>query len=105
VQFDPGLRELTDKRFYGVYRGVVTDSNDPDGLARIRAQVPQILGVASTGWAWPVTPVGISLINYTTTTNNITDGSVYVDPLPIGTGVWVMFEGGDPNFPLWIGTF
>ena len=23
----------------------------------------------------------------------------------VGSGVWVMFEGGDPNFPVWLGVF
>jgi hypothetical protein len=73
-----------DKRFYGIYRGVVADTNDPLSQNRIRMLVPQILGEAVTGWAYPI--IG----NYS--------------PQP-GDGCWVMFEGGDPNFPLWLGAF
>ena len=76
--------DLSDKRFYGIYRGIVTDTNDPENLNRIRMQIPQILGPISTGWSYPVTST---------------------TPSSPGTGVWAMFEGGDPNFPLWLGAF
>jgi hypothetical protein len=52
-----------DKRFYGIYRGVVTDSNDPENLNRIKMQVPQILGKATTSWSWPI--VGVPVHNKT----------------------------------------
>lgn len=81
--------DLSDKKFYGIYRGIVTDTNDPENANRIKMQIPQILGKASTGWAWGVHPA-------------VTTALFVPDP---GTGVWVMFEGGDPNFPLWLGAF
>jgi len=96
--------DLSDKRFYGVYRGVVADSNDPDNLGKLKLQVPQILGSAVTSWAWPVIPAELSFVN-PTTTQGITDSAITIDSLEPGSGVWVMFEGGDPNFPLWIGRF
>jgi hypothetical protein len=65
----------------GIYRGVVKDTNDPKGLGRIRLQVPQVFGEEITGWAWPI------LAGYT--------------PEP-SEPCWVTFEGGDPNFPLWL---
>jgi hypothetical protein len=43
-----------DKRFFGIYRGVVVDVNDPNDQNRIKMLVPQLLGKAITGWAWPV---------------------------------------------------
>lgn len=46
--------DLSDKRFYGIYRGLVVDINDPDKLNRIKLQVPQILGNAVTNWAFPI---------------------------------------------------
>jgi hypothetical protein len=95
---------LIDNNYYGVYRGVVTDTNDPKGKRRIRVQVPQISGQEVTDWAWAVNPV-----NATVTVNHPEGGAetAQVDKaLPaVGSGVFVMFEGGDPNFPLWIGTF
>ena len=72
-------------RFYGVYRGRCVNPVDPDSSGRIQLQVPQILGEAVTTWAYNSTSCAV---------------------LPeIGDGVWVMFEGGDPNFPVWTGVF
>lgn len=76
--------DLSDKRFYGIYRGIVTDINDPENANRIKVQIPQLLGSAVTGWSYPI---------------------ISTSPGNPGTGVWVMFEGGDPNFPLWLGAF
>jgi hypothetical protein len=75
-------------RFYGVYRGVVFDSNDPLKLKRLQVKVPQILAEQPTDWAWPVEKYG-------------TDTLVPKN----GQGVWVMFEGGDPSYPIWLGVF
>jgi hypothetical protein len=80
-------------RYYGLYRGVVGDTNDPAGANRIRARVPQVLGGALSGWAWPCWPVG--------------DLSILPEDRlpPVGQGVWIMFEGGDPSKPVWVGVF
>ena len=45
---------LSNYKHYGMYRGVVADSNDPDGLGRVKLIVPQLFGQSVTGWAWPV---------------------------------------------------
>ena len=76
------------RRFYGVYRGTVTDSKDPDNKRRIKATVPQVLGTEPTDWAWPVD-----------------SSTTHPEPPKVGQGVWVIFEGGDPSFPIWSGTF
>lgn len=76
-------------RFYGVYRGVVKDTNDPISKFRVKVQVPQVLSDATTEWAWPIAPVSNMMVS----TPNV------------GDGVFVMFEGGDPSFPLWSGNF
>lgn len=68
-------------RFFGIYRGVVFDTNDPLNRARIRVKVPQVLADNPTEWAWPV-------------------GTSYLVP-NVGDGVLVQFEGGDPSYPLW----
>ena len=80
--------ESGNQRFFGNYRGVVFDNNDPDKLGRIRVTVPQLFADAITGWAWPKNASGLVL-----------------QPPPIGQGVWVEFEGGDSSFPIWTGTF
>jgi hypothetical protein len=48
---------MTDMRFYGIYRGICIDNDDPDKLNRITLQVPQLLGQQVTNWALPCTPV------------------------------------------------
>jgi hypothetical protein len=79
--------ESGNRRFYGVYRGVIVDTSDPIGRNRARLKVPQILLEELTGWAWPVHQVDVA-----------------PKTPPVGTAVWVMFEGGDPSFPMWLGS-
>ena len=76
------------KRHYGIYRGVVQDNKDPQSQRRLRVSIPQTTGSEITDWAWPVDPSSIS-------------PAVPV----IGQGVWVSFIGGDPEYPIWMGTF
>lgn len=73
---------------FGIYRGVVTDIKDPQGKRRLKATVPQLFGTDATEWAWPRE-----------------DASTKVDLPSVGQGVWIMFEGGDLAFPVWVGTF
>lgn len=44
---------LEDK-FFGIYRGVIVDSEDPEGYGRVRLKVPQVTGESVTDWAWPI---------------------------------------------------
>ena len=77
-------------RHWGKYRGIVSDSNDPKNLGRIRARVPEILGDVVSGWALPAAPYS-------------GDGmGVYLIP-EAGTGVWIEFEAGDVSRPIWSG--
>jgi uncharacterized protein involved in type VI secretion and phage assembly len=76
--------------FYGKYRGVVTDTKDPLNIGRIRAQVPDITGMNETGWAMPCAPFGGKNMGFFA--------------LPqVKTGVWIEFEQGDPDSPIWSG--
>lgn len=43
-----------DEKYFGLYRGVVIDNNDPKNLGRIKMIVPQVMGEQVTDWAWPV---------------------------------------------------
>jgi len=70
-------------RFFGMYRGVVVTAT-PDGVLTLK--VPQVLANQITGPAMPV-------------------GNAILDMPSLGEGVWVMFEGGDPSYPLWLGKF
>lgn len=77
----------------GLYRGVCVDNQDPDGLGRIRVQVPQLLGSAASGWAFPAW--------------SFHDLTIWPqDRLPNpGDGVWVMFESTSPDKMIWIAAF
>ena len=73
---------------FGIYRGSVSDNNDPEGLMRLRLVVPQVFGTETvTGWAWPCIGVGDT---------DVPDN---------GAPVWVMFIGGDVEHPVWVGTW
>lgn len=77
-------------RFYGKHRGVVINNEDPLMLGRVQAQVPSVLGDVVSGWALPCAPF-------------TGDGmGMYAIP-PIGAGVWIEFEAGDPDYPIWTG--
>jgi len=73
--------------FIGTYRGFVIRTDDPDQQFRIKARVPQVLGDLESNWALPCFPGGAN------------------DPkLPQeGQMVWIEFENGDPNLPIWKG--
>jgi uncharacterized protein involved in type VI secretion and phage assembly len=76
--------------FYGKYRGTVTDIQDPLNIMRIRAQVPDVLGDEESGWAAPCAPFGGS-------------GMGFFALPKVGAGVWIEFEHGDPEYPIWSG--
>jgi hypothetical protein len=75
----------TRNRFYGIYRGIVAHNVDPLGQMRLQVQVPQVLGQNAV-WAMPCIPAGAATLP------------------AVGRLVWVAFEGGDPNYPVWMGT-
>jgi uncharacterized protein involved in type VI secretion and phage assembly len=82
----------TAQRFYGKYRGVVLNNVDPMQIGRIQVMVPDVSTFLPTSWAMPCAPVG-----------GIQMGMVTVPQL--GAGVWVEFEQGDPDYPIWVGCY
>ena len=76
--------------FYGKYRGTVTDIQDPLMIGRIRARVPDVLGDQESGWAMPCAPFG-------------GDGMGFFALPKSGAGVWIEFEHGDPDYPIYSG--
>jgi uncharacterized protein involved in type VI secretion and phage assembly len=78
--------------FYGKYRGIVTDNDDPNGLGRVRVKAQDVLGDQESGWALPALPYA---------GNNV---GLYLIP-PVDAFVWVEFEHGDPDYPIWTGCF
>jgi len=88
------LIEMIERRFYGKYRGIVVDNQDPAKLGRLKLRVPSVLGAdVTTGWAMPCTLYG-----------GKTDQGVLFIP-DVGAGVWTEFEEGDLEFPIWVGTY
>jgi uncharacterized protein involved in type VI secretion and phage assembly len=81
------------QRFLGKYRGTVTQNIDPMFRGRLLCMVPDVLGPTPSSWAEPCVPLagptGPPM-------------GVYLVP-PIGAGVWVEFEQGDPSKPIWVG--
>ncbi len=78
--------------FFGKYRGKVENNVDPMQLGRVQVSVPAVLGDGSLSWAMPCVPyagAGVGL---------------FVIP-PSGANIWVEFEGGDPDYPIWSGCF
>lgn len=80
--------------YYGKYRGLVMNNIDPMQLGRLLVACPQVLGPAQ-GWAMPCVPFASGPIG---------PEGLYTLPLP-GSNVWVEFEHGDPNLPIWSGGF
>jgi hypothetical protein len=80
------------KRFYGKYRGLVVANIDPEQRGRLIAQVPDVLGEIPSSWAMPCVPAA-----------GIQSGCFIVPP--IGSQVWMEFEQGDPDYPIWTGGF
>jgi len=76
---------------YGKYRGKVVDPVDPLQLGRILALVPAISEMPLS-WAMPATPYAGPGVGF------------FAIP-PIGANVWIEFEGGDVNYPIWSGCF
>jgi uncharacterized protein involved in type VI secretion and phage assembly len=87
------LIERVDQRFFGKYRGQVTDNNDPNNLGRIKAKVPRLLGDEESGWALPAFIYG-----------GASEQGLFALP-DVGAGVWIEFEGGDLSYPVWTGTW
>ena len=78
------------ERFYGKYRGVVTDNQDTEDLGRIRARVPDVLGDRESGWAYPCAPFGGNGLGFFSVPDQ-------------GAFVWIEFEQGDTARPIWSG--
>jgi len=80
------------KRYHGKYRGTVFTNADPDFRGRIQAIVPDISELLPTSWALPCVPVATF------------QGGAFVIPR-IGDSVWIEFEHGDPDYPIWVGGY
>ncbi|CAB1080587.1 hypothetical protein D1AOALGA4SA_8267 [Olavius algarvensis Delta 1 endosymbiont] len=87
------FQEKVENRYYGKYRAVVTDNEDPEMRGRLMVHVPSLLGETEIGWAMPCLPYGGGA-----------DLGFYMVP-EAGDGVWVEFEAGRISYPIWSGTW
>jgi uncharacterized protein involved in type VI secretion and phage assembly len=89
---DTEVAESAVAMFYGKYRGTVVNNIDPLQLGRIQVFVPDVGSVLPSTWALPCVPVAGKL------------SGTFVVP-QVGAGVWVEFEQGNPDYPIWVGGF
>ena len=87
-----GQDQQEDNKFFGKYRGTVLNNIDPEQRGRIMATVPDVLGLTPSSWAMPCVPMAGR------------QQGVFMVP-QIGAGVWIEFEQGDPDYPIWSGGF
>ena len=81
-----------DERFYGKYRGKVENNLDPLQQGRLQVSCPAVYGEDATSWALPCTPFAGKGV-----------GLFFLPPN--GANLWVEFEAGDPDYPIWSGCF
>ena len=80
------------EKFFGKYRGTVIDNIDPLQKGRLMVQVPDVSNILPSTWAMPCVPfAGIQ--------------SGFFALPPIGAGVWIEFEQGNSDYPIWTGCF
>lgn len=83
----------SNKQYFGKFRATVLNNVDPEQRGRLMLNIPDVLGPIPSTWAEACTPLagptGPPM-------------GVYCVP-PIGAGVWVEFEHGDPDLPIWTG--
>jgi hypothetical protein len=78
--------------YYGKYRGTVINNFDPLQIGRLQISCPAVLGESVLAWALPCVPYA-------------GDGEgLFLIP-PIGANLWVEFEAGDRDKPIWSGGF
>jgi hypothetical protein len=86
------MNGMQSNRYYGKYRGTVVNNIDPEQRGRIQAMVPDVQGFVPTSWALPCLPIAGK------------QEGVFMIP-QIGSAVWIEFEQGDPDYPIWVGGF
>ncbi len=82
----------SDQKYYGKYRGTVINNIDPEQRGRIQAMVPDVQGNIPLTYALPCLPLA-----------SMKSGTHFV-PM-VGSAVWIEFEQGDPDYPIWTGCF
>lgn len=84
--------DMVSRSFFGKYRGKVVGNIDPLGMGRVQVFVPAVPGKNCASWAMPCVPYAGEDIGF------------FALP-PVGASVWVEFEEGNPDHPIWSGCF
>lgn len=99
------LMDYDGPRYWGKFKALVRQNNDPERRVRIRCYCPQVMGPNDddrhwTGWAEPCLPWigGLNTADFGPPLTRDQNGGEEV-------GVWLEFEGGIPDFPIWVGTW
>jgi uncharacterized protein involved in type VI secretion and phage assembly len=79
-------------QFYGKYRGTVINNVDPMQMGRLMVQVPDVSNVLPSTPAMPCAPFAGPQCGH-------------ISVPPIGAKVWVEFEQGNSDYPIWSGGF
>lgn len=78
---------------FGKYRATVFDIKDPEKRGRIRVKCPSVIGDSTSNWCEVCVPVAISDKN----------GDFFIPKE--GETVWIEFEQGDVNRPIFVGNW
>jgi len=81
---------MAENKYYGKYRGRVVAVDTTGGMYRIRAEVPKLLDGYTTGWALPC-------LNFSF------DEAMVGWDITVGDLVWIEFEQGNIDLPVWSG--
>ena len=79
-------------KFYGKYRALVVNNKDPEKMGRVKVRCPKVLGEYVSAWCTPCVPSAFN------------DGGFFYVP-SVNETIWVEFEEGDPNKPIWTGSW
>jgi hypothetical protein len=77
-------------KFYGIYRATVLNNVDLEMLGRIKVSVPDVGSVTPSTVVNPCLPLAGKL------------AGTFMVPQQ-GASVWIQFEAGDPDRPVWMG--
>jgi uncharacterized protein involved in type VI secretion and phage assembly len=77
---------------FGKYRGKVENNVDPEQRGRLMVSVAGVTGTGTLNWALPAAPFAGNGVGF------------WAIP-PVGANVWVEYEAGNPEVPIWSGCF
>lgn len=80
------------KQYFGKYRATVLDNVDVQEMGRLMVQVSDASNVLPSSWAMPCVPFA-----------GIQNGFFAIPA--IGSGVWIEFEQGNVDYPVWTGCY